>query len=388
MESTDLVFRVSQTLFSSQDVDVGTRFLLRTLHSTGRRFAKVLDLGCGYGPIGLSLKSLNPNAVLHMVDRDALAIEYAMQNALLNDFQDISPYPSLAFDDVSERNFDLIVANVPGKIGKPVIASWLRLASLFLKRQGQVGVVIVAPLESFVSEVVNKIPGVHVELLRRRAGHTVLLYTVDQAQKQSCLPRKSFDQGDYDRVKSVFSYGSIKYSMTTVFGLPQFDSLSSRTLLLFNVLDKLIRKSSVCKLLVLNPGQGHIPVFLSKLVQSATIDMTDRDLLALRCSERNLILNEFSRTGISINHQVDSRLDGSHYELIVMDVRDNEGWDVIATQFRQLLMNLGHKGVLVVSANSTTITRLVTLCRADRLAMIKERKKRHGNSILVVSNTL
>ena len=45
----DLSFRVSQTLFSSHAVDAGTEFLLRTLHRTGARFEKVLDLGCGYG---------------------------------------------------------------------------------------------------------------------------------------------------------------------------------------------------------------------------------------------------------------------------------------------------------------------------------------------------
>src|SRR5215208_4474910 len=84
-----LQFRVSQDLFSSHDIDVGTRFLLRTLVTSKElgRPSAILDLGCGYGPIGLTLKSLYPDAVVHLTDRDALAVEYTGQNAVLNGFQ-------------------------------------------------------------------------------------------------------------------------------------------------------------------------------------------------------------------------------------------------------------------------------------------------------------
>src|SRR5215211_6675384 len=83
-----LRFRVSQDLFSSHDVDVGSRFLLRTLltaKDVGQP-TSILDLGCGYGPIGLTLKGFHPDAVVHLTDRDALAVEYTRQNAVLNGF--------------------------------------------------------------------------------------------------------------------------------------------------------------------------------------------------------------------------------------------------------------------------------------------------------------
>ena len=124
-------FRVSQTLFSTHSVDVGTELLLRTFHREGVGFEKVLDLGCGYGPIGIVLKGLNPTATLHMVDRDALAVEYASQNALLNGLEDAATYATLGFDDVEGTDFDLIAANIPGKASRGVISSWLRDAPLF-----------------------------------------------------------------------------------------------------------------------------------------------------------------------------------------------------------------------------------------------------------------
>src|SRR5262245_54665557 len=98
-----LQFRVSQDLFSSHDVDVGTRFLLRTLVTSKGigQPASIFDLGCGYGTIGLTLKRLHPDAVVHLTDRDALAVEYARLNADMNGIEDgVETYGSLGYDDL------------------------------------------------------------------------------------------------------------------------------------------------------------------------------------------------------------------------------------------------------------------------------------------------
>ncbi len=428
-----LEFRVSQTLFSSHAVDAGTQLLLRTLHGTGRRFEKVLDLGCGYGPIGVALKALNPGAALHMVDRDALAVGYASQNALLNGIDDALAYPSLGFDDIRDRDFDLVAANIPGKAGEQVIASWLTDAPLFLRDQGQVGVVVVSPLEPFVNEVIDGIRGADVVLRKRRAGHTVLIYAAGIAQDSPPAHVGSFSRGDYDRVEGAFSHGKIEYQMNTVFGLPEFDSLSYQTRFLCTVLQNLDRqpgdlratpsfrlspesRSRMIKggslqkpdshphpnplpsrerglrkglqpgdrVLVLNPGQGHVPVILSKAMTPAHIDMVDRDLLALRCSARNLSLNGYDASKFSIGHRVGIDDDESRWDLIVAEVRDEEGPDVMAMQFRQAAEHLAPGGQMVVAANSATITRLLDVCKKERLGAVQQRKRRRGSSVLVV----
>src|SRR5260221_2878662 len=90
-----LKFNVSQALFSSFDVDNGTRHLLQTLMSEKiDKYDKVLDLGCGYGPIGISLKSFYPSSDVHMVDRDALALEFSRQNVELNNMDGFHIYGS------------------------------------------------------------------------------------------------------------------------------------------------------------------------------------------------------------------------------------------------------------------------------------------------------
>ena len=382
-----LEFRVSQTLFSSHTVDVGTELLLRTLHSAGDRFEKVLDLGCGYGPIGIALKALNPGASLDMVDKDALAVKYASQNALLNGIDDALSYPTVGFDDIRDRDFDLVVANIPGKAGEQVIASWLRDAPLYLRKGGLVGVVVVAPLESFVSEVIEGLPGAEVMLRKRRAGHTMLLYRVGRAQDAPPVPTGSFGRGDYDRVQTAFSHGQIEYRMNTVFGLPDFDSLSYRTRLLCTVLQNLDRRQPGSRVLVLNPGQGHVPVILCKAIGPGSIDMVDRDLLALRCSARNLGLNGYAAARTSIGHRLGIDAPESRWDLIVSDMRDEEGPNVTAMQLRQAADHLAPGGQMGIAANSATITRLADVCKKERLGAVQQRKRRRGSSVLVVGRT-
>ena len=378
-----LVFRVSQTLFSSFGIDAGTELLLRTLHREGGKFRRVLDLGCGYGPIGIALKCLNPAAAVHMVDRDALAVRYAAQNALLNGVDDAVVYPSIAFDDIEDRDFDLIAMNMPGKGGEAVIASWMRAVPLYLSRNGRVAVVVVSPLEPLVNEVVDGVPGAGVVLRRRRAGHTVLVYSVDSGQDQPQPLVRSFDRGDYDRSHAAFAYGQTRYSMRTVFGLPQFDSLGHQTLLLFSVLESL-HQSTGRRVLVLNPGQGHVPVLLAKTLTPGSIDMVDRDLLALRCSARNLILNGYDGSRVSTGHGEITDGGRSQYDLIVGEMRDDEGPDVAAMKLRQAVDRLAPGGEMVAAGSSTTITRLIKVCRAERLGTFKERRRRRGSSVLVV----
>ena len=319
-----------------------------------------------------------------MVDRDALAVGYASQNALLNGTDDDATYGSLGFDDVEDRDFDLIVANIPGKAGREVIASWLRDAPHLLRDQGRIAVVVVSALESFIHEIFEAIEGVDILLRQRRAGHTAFVCSVRRARAPLPSPSKSFDGGDYDRAQAMFSHGRIQYGLRTVFGLPQFDSLSYRTRLLSNVLQDLDRRPD--RVLALNPGQGHVPVILRRALTPASIVMLDRDLLALRCSERNLLLDGHDGSRISTRHQLGLADDDPEYDLIVAEMRDEEGAHVVAAQFRQAAAQLRPGGLMIVAANSATITRLGSLCKRERLGTIKERKRRRGSSVLVVAS--
>ena len=181
-----LHFHVAQDLFSSHQIDVGTSRLLRSLVDAPP-FAKILDLGCGYGPLGLTLKALYPESVVHAVDRDALAVEYTRQNAALNQLADVEVYSSLGFDDVSARDFDLIISNIPGKAGDTVIASLLRDAVHFLKPGGLVAIVVVAALEATVAQALDD-PGIEIVFQETRTGHAIFHYRFTEAYRAAQPP--------------------------------------------------------------------------------------------------------------------------------------------------------------------------------------------------------
>ena len=75
----------------------------------------------------------------------------------------------------------------------------------------------------------------------------------------------------------------------------------------------------------------------------------------------------------------------SGWDLVVADLRDEEGPDVMAMHLRQTADRLAPGGRLVVSADSGSITRLAGVCKKERLGSVIQRKRRRGSSVLVVA---
>ena len=284
-----LQFRVSQALFSSYEVDAGTRFLLRTLDRLPMAdVQRVLDIGCGYGPLGLTLGKLDKRRTIHLVDRDALAVDFAQQNAALNQLNNVQVYGSLGHDAVTERDFDLIVSNVPGKAGDEVIAHLVRGVRPFLSQTGHVAIVVVTPLVPLVENTLAEMSDCIVTLKESTANHTVFHYHFTAPTDDA--PQPAFASGLFWRDKMAIDYKKLKFGMQTAVGLPEFDTLGFTTRLLFNLLNDL-PDEPVEHLLVVNPGQGHTAVAAWLSLHPQHITLVDRDLLALKTSRYNLQQN-------------------------------------------------------------------------------------------------
>ncbi len=379
-----LKFHVSQDLFSSHQVDVGTARLLHSLDTT-RSFHKILDLGCGYGPLGLTLKKLQPDSIVHLVDRDALAVDYTRQNAALNGIADVHSYGSLGYDDVVERDFDLIISNIPGKAGEAVIAGLLRDACHFLKPDGMVAIVVVAALEATVKQILSE-PDIEIVFQETRAGHAIFHYRFAEGYRLRRPPfADGFSSGLYHREKLTVSIGTLTFPMQTARGLPEFDSLDYRSVLLAEGLATR-RNIKVNRAVIFNPGQGHIPVFLWKLLQPTTIVLIDRDLLSLRYAQENLIQNGCPASTIQAVHQVGLSLQPAHQpvDLIAAIIREEEGPSAAALLIQQAAAQLAPEGTIWVVAGSTPITRLEKTIRAAKLLRIEKRKRDKGASLLVL----
>jgi 16S rRNA (guanine1207-N2)-methyltransferase len=380
-----LQFRVSQDLFSSHQVDFGTSFLLRTLVSSEYApFRKVLDLGCGYGPIGLALKKVSGESFIHMVDRDALAVEYSRQNAGLNGLSDVEIYGSLGYDDVRAKDFDLVTCNIPGKAGEPVISHFLRDAAGYLKPGGMVAIVVVTPLQATVEQMLTGTSGIDIVFRGTRSGHAVFYYRFTTSRTGAEHPRISaLNRGVYHRTKETFSFQGLEYTMQTARGLPEFDSRSYHTELLLAGIQGL-RNQSARRTVVFNPGQGHVPVVLARLLNPDDIILVDRDLLSLRYSRNNLVLNGYPAERVTLAHQAGIALESRKQpDIIVGTLRKNEGTEALALTVGQAAGQLSSDGILMLSAGSTAVTRAEGMIRTRNQLRIQERKRWKGNSLLI-----
>ncbi len=382
----NLQFKTSQELFSSDSIDLGTQLLLRTIvEANYGQFQKILDLGCGYGPLGITLKSLNYNCCLHMVDKDALAVDYSIQNTKLNGLNGIEVYGSLGYDEVKRNDFDLIVSNIPGKSGESAITYFITEAASYLTFHGLVAMVVVAPLEGLVSAILGKTPGIEVVLKRSRPGHVVYHYRFIGGQEGQKPMVNAIERGIYQRNDTTFSFARMKYLMQTAYGLPEFDTLSYGTEMILNTL-KNLEKTEIKSVVVLNPGQGHVPVIIWQFLRPQNILLIDRDLLALRYSSHNLILNGFSanhinnlhRTGIGTPHKETA-------DIIVIMLRE-EGILADSQIMHQASSLLASNGVMFISARSTAITRLIDRIQKDKHLIVRSRERRKGFSSVVLQH--
>jgi 16S rRNA (guanine1207-N2)-methyltransferase len=383
----NLEFRTSQELFSSHAIDTGTRFLLHSIIEAGYdKTQRILDLGCGYGPIGLTLKKIYPESTVHMIDRDALAIEYSRQNTKLNGLEDEEIYGSLGYDDIKRNDFDMIVSNIPGKAGEAVIAYFLREARYYLAPGGLAAIVVVAALEGDVAKILADTPGTEIILKRNRTGHAIFHYRFSRGPGPPKPDRSALERGVYHRQDVKMRQEKLEYVMQTAYGLPEFDSLSYGSEMLVTALN-IVRGKDIQRAAVFNPGQGHIPVALWKTIHPDNIELVDRDLLALRYSRLNLILNGCPPEKIHISHQVGlARKNNEKVDLFAGVLRE-EGKEATILTIRQACDRLSPDGIIIVAAGSTAITRLATYIESEGQLRVKTRERRRGHSLLVLERT-
>lgn len=134
-------FKTDNGVFSKSEVDFGSRLLIETFVPTNIE-GPILDVGCGYGPIGLSMAKQFPNHTIHMVDVNERALMLAQENAQLNHIQNVNIYKSNSFDKVKERGFSAILTNPPIRAGKKVVTDILDRSYEYLKPGGELWVVI------------------------------------------------------------------------------------------------------------------------------------------------------------------------------------------------------------------------------------------------------
>jgi 16S rRNA G1207 methylase RsmC len=169
-------FSTTWGLFSPKKIDEGTELLLR--HITVRDGEDILDLGCGYGALGLTLARETPSGTVHLVDKDYVALRYAKKNAGQNRVSNCRIYLSNGFSRVGNAKFDTVVSNLPAKTGRELLYIMLSDAKDHLRPGGQIVVVTISGLKEFIKRNFRDVFGNYTKVKQGRN------YSVARAVKE------------------------------------------------------------------------------------------------------------------------------------------------------------------------------------------------------------
>ncbi|MBT3046282.1 MAG: methyltransferase [Candidatus Thiodiazotropha sp.] len=168
-----LRFHTTWGIFSPREIDEGTRLLVEHLLITPTD--NCLDLGCGYGPIGLFMARRSPQGNTLMVDKDFMAVDYSNANAERNQVRNAKAMLSNGFDHIDPAlRFDVVASNIPAKVGKEMLSLILHDAKQRLNPGGRLYVVTINGLRQYMKRNLNEIFG-NYEKLKQGRSYTVAL---------------------------------------------------------------------------------------------------------------------------------------------------------------------------------------------------------------------
>lgn len=137
----EFTFTTDNGVFSKNSLDFGTRVLLETLPLSTFK-GEILDVGCGYGVIGIVVGKLT-NCSITMCDVNKRALHLAMINARQNEVTQISVIESDCYKQLDlEKKFDVIITNPPIRAGKKVVYEIVMGARHHLSENGSLFIVV------------------------------------------------------------------------------------------------------------------------------------------------------------------------------------------------------------------------------------------------------
>lgn len=166
-------FLTSSSVFSKKRVDLGTSVLIdaMVLPQTG----SVLDIGCGYGAVGIVAAASNPKLHVIMTDVNMRAVRLARQNVKANRVGNVQVLYGYLYEPVENLQFDCVLSNPPVSAGMEVVKAIIGSAPKVMAVGGKFQMVIRSKIgaktlpEIFIDAFGN------CEVLSRKSGFRVLM---------------------------------------------------------------------------------------------------------------------------------------------------------------------------------------------------------------------
>jgi len=133
LKENNLKFNTGSGVFSIGRIDKGTELLIK--ECIVKPDWRVLDLGCGWGVIGITIAKAFPTTFVLMADINERAVKLSRMNVKLNNVENVIVKKSNLYDKVREK-FDTILTNPPQLAGKKICFEIIEKAKNYLKKDG------------------------------------------------------------------------------------------------------------------------------------------------------------------------------------------------------------------------------------------------------------
>lgn len=127
-------------VFSKNELDYGSKFLIEKALQKYLG-SSIMDLGCGYGPIGITLAFFNEQVLVDCIDINERAVLLCQENIVLNNLMNCQAYVSDSFSNVKKK-YNTILLNPPIRAGKQVIYKMFEDSFNHLEEDGMLLIVM------------------------------------------------------------------------------------------------------------------------------------------------------------------------------------------------------------------------------------------------------
>jgi len=166
-------FLTASGVFSKKQIDLGTKLLVESMILPERGY--VLDVGCGYGAVGIAVATFNPDLRVVMVDVNERAVWLAKQNIERNRVSNAEAKCGQLYEPVKGLTFDCILSNPPVSAGMDTVKAIIAEAPKHMADKALFQMVVKSKigrkrLQSFFEEAFGNFT-----ILARESGYRVLM---------------------------------------------------------------------------------------------------------------------------------------------------------------------------------------------------------------------
>jgi 16S rRNA (guanine1207-N2)-methyltransferase len=165
-------FITASGVFSKTRIDLGTRLLIESMILPEKGY--VLDLGCGYGPVGIAVAVFNPKLHIIMTDLNERALRLAKENAKRNKAENIEIRKGFLYEPVSDMKFETILSNPPTTAGMKIVLPIITQAPQHLAKNGLLQIVVRSKISGKrLATTIEETFG-NIKIHARKSGYRVL----------------------------------------------------------------------------------------------------------------------------------------------------------------------------------------------------------------------